>query len=198
MEKQALKELATLSTGVPYKRYQSETGKTYKLVTLRSLNNNTINPEELDEFTTEEEINEKFLAKKNDIIMGLYAPYNTALVNNNYDDIVVSSSFALIRATNINPEYLAYYLNTHEATKNINKLSTGTTIPKISITKIKELKIKKIKQSQEEEYLKLMNILNERINLKNKELKLLKKTREYYLNKLGDNDGDWGIHSKFK
>lgn len=181
-----LGNLAEVLMGLSYRRYKDETGKIYKILTLRSIKNIEIDTKELDEFTSQEEIDSKYLTKKDDIILGLFSPYSATIIRENTENIIVPLSFAIIRAKKINPEYLVYYLNSNEAQKELEKNSFGTTVSKISMKYLKDLPVKKLDSEKEEEYLKLMNILNERIYLKNKELSLLKDIQKYYLNRLGE------------
>ncbi|MBE6494262.1 MAG: hypothetical protein E7Z84_06615 [Methanosphaera stadtmanae] len=177
---------AQISTGLAHKRYEDTNGQTYNILTLRSIKNIEIDTMELDEFTSKEEINTKYLTKKDDVIIGLFSPYSATIIREETENIIVPQSFAIIRTEKINPEYLAYYLNSKRAKYEIKRRSSGTIIPKISIKKLKEIPIKEINQEEESKFIELMNLLNRRIAIKTKELKLTKEIQTYYLNQIGE------------
>lgn len=177
---------AKVSTGLAYKRYESQNGKTYKILTLRSIKNIEIDTKQLDEFVSKEEIDSKYLTKEGDVILGLFSPYSATIIRKETENIIVPQSFAIIRTEKINPEYLAYYLNSNKAKYELQKRSSGTTIPKISIKKLKEIPVKEIDKEQEAEFIELMNLLNTRIAKKTQELELTKEVQKYYLNQIGE------------
>lgn len=181
-----LGEIADISTGIAHRRYKSEEGKQYKMLTLRSINNMIINPKELDTFISEEEINSKYLTREGDIVLGLFPPYTATRITKENSGILIPQLFAIIRATKINPEYLGYYLNSNKARNEIRKRSSGTTIEKISIKNLKEIPVKTISSEEEKKFSKLMNIVNKRISIKTRELELLKEVQTYYLNQMGE------------
>lgn len=181
-----LGEIADISTGLAHRRYESQEGKEYKILTQRAINNMNINQKELDTFKSKEEINTKYLTKKDDIILGLFTPYTATIITEETENMVVPQVFAIIRTKDINPEYLAYYLNSNKTRYEIQKRSSGTTIEKISIKNLKEIPIKTINTEEEKEFLKLINILNKRISIITRELELLKEIQTYYLNEIGE------------
>lgn len=181
-----LGEIADISTGLAHRRYESEEGEEYKMLTLRSINNMIINQKELGTFKSKEEINTKYLTKEDDIVLGLFSPYIATRITKENENIVIPQVFAIIRSKDINQEYLAYYLNSNRSRYEIQKRSSGTTIEKISIKNLKEVPIKTINLKEEKEFLKLINILNKRITIKTRELELLKEVQTYYLNEIGE------------
>ena len=177
---------AKISTGIAYKRYEGTNGQVYKILTLRSIKNIEIDISQLDEFISKEEIDTKYLTKKSDVIIGLFSPFDATIIREETENIIVPQTFAIIRTENINPEYLAYYLNSKKAKYEIQRRSTGSKISKINIKKLKEMPIKKITAEKEIEFIELMNLLNERISIQTKELELTKKIQTYYLNQIGE------------
>lgn len=184
--KEKLGNLAKVSIGLAYKRYESQNGEKFKILTLKSINNIEIDTTQLKEFTSDEKIDTKYLTKKGDVILGLFSPYTATIIREETENIIVPQSFAIIRSENANQEYLAYYLNSKKAKYELQRRSTGTTIPKISIKKLKEIPINEVSPEEESEFIELMNLLNKRIAVKTKELELTKEIQMYYLNQIGE------------
>lgn len=187
MTTKKLGEICNISAGMVLNRFKDEIGKEYKLLTLRSVNKNQINTDEFDTFTSDKEIDTKYILKKGDIVMGLTTPYSVAMIKFDDNNVVVPSSFVIIRVKNdknINPDYLAYYLNSNDVLRQIHATVEGAIIPRVSKHNLKNLRIKLIESEKEQDYVTSMNLLNERVTLKEKELELSKQVIEYYLNKI--------------
>src|SRR5690606_39398219 len=85
MKQEKLSRIADLQTGLVLNRKEAEgidsKSFEYRSLNLRSLNlDGTIDKNCLERYFAKEELNESFLAKRNDIIVGLFPPFNLTLI----------------------------------------------------------------------------------------------------------------------
>ncbi len=121
----------------------------------------------------------KTITKKNDIIIRLTAPIKIILINNDSENLLVTSSMCIIRLTNpnINPEFLKWYLESPKFQEQIEKSLVGTSIKKISINTLKNLTIPKIPHNIQEELAALIKAWNQEKEIS---LKIIKNKEHYY------------------
>ena len=114
----------------------SETYK-YKAVTLRSINDQgNLDEEQCDDFISKDKLTDRYLTIKNDILIRLFSPLKTSLINDSQENIVVPSQFGIIRINKNfqrdiyrqNQPKLVYYYNNQRIliggiiTKDVNTL----------------------------------------------------------------------------
>lgn len=189
MTTKTLKQLTSkIKTGLVIRRHkQPKSNQNYKLLTLKSVNMSNINMKEFDTITTKDKIDQSYLLQKNDIVMKIAKPYTAAIVKFTENNVIATSNFVIIRAKEdiINPEYLAIYLNTEQTKKQLHKLIEGSVLQTIRIPSLKQIKIKLPKnKQQEQEYIKLINTLAEKRQLRQEQVQLEDEIIEYYLNKI--------------
>jgi len=143
-----LGNFADVSTGLVLSRKVADItdkhGKLYKLLTLKSFNNDGwINDEYIDSFDSGEVLLEKYITKSNDLVIRLSSPYTCIPINRDNEGLLVPSQFALIRINNagINPYYLAYALNSEVIRKEYIRISLGATIPVIKVETLRMTEI---------------------------------------------------------
>lgn len=83
----------------------------YELLTIKSVNNKFINRNMLDTYESLTKIDDKFLTKKDDVIICSKPPYNVILVDDSYENILVPNNFIILRSSNVNVIFLYNYLN---------------------------------------------------------------------------------------
>lgn len=123
-----LSDLAIVKTGLVLSRKIAE-GKTnatyeYPQLNLKSINEDgSIHRNELECFKSAEELTGNYLTQPNDIIVRLTYPHTAVLINEEYQNIVISSHFCLIRINSetILPEFLYWYLNSDFVKSQVNK-----------------------------------------------------------------------------
>lgn len=173
-----LGKISKINTGLVLNRKKSESEETaekkYSLLTLKSIQNvGKIEKEHLDEFYSTEVLSENYITSKGDVVIRISEPNTAVFINAGLDGILVPSQFCLIRVNEkkINPEFLAWYLNSEYVKKEIQKSLIGSTIGIIKTSFLNELEVKIISIEKQEKIIKI----NE---LKNKEEELTKKLIE--------------------
>lgn len=119
-----LSDFAKLQSGLVLNRKEArsseKTVKQYKRLNLRSLDiNGTVNHNELDLFSSTELLDDSLLTQPNDIVVKLFAPFSPVLISSADVGLVIPSQLAVIRIHNkkVLPQYLCYWLSTHEASE---------------------------------------------------------------------------------
>ncbi len=83
------------------------------------------------------------LAKNNDVVLSSRGSFKSAVIQTDSGTVVAASSIYLLRlkTNEVLPEYLAIYLNSNFAQKQINERITGVVINAMLRNDVKELKI---------------------------------------------------------
>ena len=122
----------------------------YKLLTIKAINNRFINKDVLEEYESLTKIDDKFLTKKEDIIICSKPPYNVVLINEEDDGILIPNNFIILRNSRLNTTFLYNYLNLLGSKMKFNKDDENTNITKADVEqirlKIDDNKIKKISE----------------------------------------------------
>lgn len=159
---------------------KAEIAKKYKVLTLKSFENNGyLNTEQLDNFESSEELSDEYLTQQGDVVIRLSEPNTAVYIDENLTGLVIPSLFCVIRINSGNqylmPEFLTMYLNSSHVKRQISKYQIGTTIATIPTSFLRKLNIKQIdlkKQMQLVEfsklYLKEKGLLNQLIDEKEK------------------------------
>lgn len=124
MLRMKLSEIATLQTGLVLNRkearYEEETERVYRRVTMRSLNEyGVLKRNDIDVFPSIEKLDPSVLTHKNDIIVKLFTPIFPTLVKKDAEGLVIPSQLVVIRVFDerVLPEYLRYYLSAPEVSE---------------------------------------------------------------------------------
>ncbi len=120
----------------------------YRLLTIKAVSNRFINKDVLEKYESLTKIDDKFITKKNDIIICSKPPYNVVLIDNDDEGILIPSNFIILRKPKINPTYVYNYLNLIGSKMKFNVNDENTNITKTDVEQIiidnDENKIKKI------------------------------------------------------
>ncbi len=132
-----LSDIAKIRSGLVLSRKQArqKTSFTYPLLTLQAIQTDgTISQRELRTFCAVEELQPDYLTHTGDIIIRLTSPYTAVLIDTDTAGIVVSSNFIIIRADTeqVQPEYLAWLLNTSQFHRNIYRASTSNMLEAVT------------------------------------------------------------------
>jgi restriction endonuclease S subunit len=143
-----LDKLADISTGLVIQRKEAllehEVEKKYQMLTLKSFNEyGWINKRDIEEFKSNEILDDRYLTKVGDVIIRLTAPYTAIPINKEYEGFVTPSQFCIIRikSKKILPDYLAYTLNAEIIRNKFIRTSLGATIPVIRMGALKDTEI---------------------------------------------------------
>ncbi|MDR2544889.1 MAG: hypothetical protein LBD03_05010 [Methanobrevibacter sp.] len=191
-----LGEIAKVSSGMFTKRYDAENSKNndfplnyYKTISNKSVEENYINENLFENLSTDRDIDSKYIAKENDIIMKLSPPYNVSIIDFKKNYVIVPLNFAIIRLkkdVEFFPMYLSYLLNSYNIRKQLSRLVEGSGIQVMKISHVKEIKVKKIAISKQKKYAKLFSLLNERKKLMKRKFEVEEILSENIINQLNN------------
>jgi len=195
-----LKEVAQVHIGLIVSRVKhsnkaSEGGDiaTYKYFTLSSAEHDgTIDKSKLKDIDVIKKIDDKYLSKEGDIIVGISAPHSVACIDKSCEGIIVPSQFIMIRVTGdkIIPEYLFAYLNSADVKTVIDKMAKGVTIITIDAESLQKLTIPIPSLSRQQKIAHLSQLIQEDNHLGFALAKLRKTKNDYHLNKFLAHTGE--------
>lgn len=161
-----LSKVCDISAGVVLRRKEaqskSEIVKTYKVITLKSFEDDGwINLEYLDDFNSVELLDDRYITKKNDILIRLSNPYTAIQVKAEQAGFVIPSLFAIVRLNQkeIDPGYLSFMLNSDTIKQSYFKNAMGITIPVIRMQTIRETQILLVSTSEQHTISKISDLM---------------------------------------
>ncbi|MFC4558377.1 restriction endonuclease subunit S [Virgibacillus kekensis] len=173
-----LEEIASINPGLVLSRKRAdETDNnifTYTMLSLTDIDpSGYIKAGVFEEYKSKENIKQSFLTKKDDVIMRLTYPYTTLLIDSTFEDLIIPSSFAVIRIIDreFKPSYVAWFLNQSSIKQYIQSIQSGSVIGSTNKKVVGSIEIKKL-QLEDQERLQEIN------RLKHKEKQLLEKLWE--------------------
>lgn len=189
--KKMLSDIADISSGLVVSRKKASVGaeETYKYMqlNLRSLNKNCyFDLDEAETLYSVEELSAEYLTKEKDIVMRMTEPFTAVYVSKEYENIVVSSNFCIIRNTKINPEFLCYYLNSDIVKRRLFNNLQGNLIKSISMVPIKNLEVPILDDLIQQKYAALFSAETKKIQTLNSLIKLEEKRLRIVMEKLSE------------
>ena len=180
-------DVCTLKSGFQGKTSE---GEAFKIIKLKDVTKDgIIKYGELESFNSDK-VNEKYLLKKNDIILKAKSGDNTAaLIKEDIDNVVAASHFIVITVKDesvLNPEYLVAYLNSEYAQDYFKKNAEGTALPIVKIKTLEELDIKEIDMDKQLEVANMYNLIKEEKLTMEKLIENREKQFKAYLRKVLD------------
>ena len=186
-----INQISEIQTGLVLarKRAKSKDKETikYKLLTLKSFDpTGILNPEFLDEFVSDSQLEKKYFTKKNDIIIRLTSPYTALVIESDSEGIVIPSNFAIIRLMNnlFQPGYVALYLNSKETNKFFQQSAISTTIPLIKTSFLKNVNIGEKPLDMQKRIVELKKLQHKEDMLLNNLKQEKKKLAQAYIGKI--------------
>lgn len=184
-EKRKIGDIASITTGLVVKRKQAklpeETIKKYKMLTLKSFEQDGwLNTEELEDFESNEILDDKYLTQEGDVIVRLSYP-NTAIVIDNKDNVglLIPSLFTVIRLETdiLIPEYLSIYLNSYKMKRFYAKRLIGSAIQIIKTSMLRDVVVRFPNIKQQKKVVEINKLI-----LKEKKLlsKLIEEKNKYH------------------
>lgn len=185
-------DIADVGSGLVVSRkkaiHQSEVIQTYKQLNLMAVNKNGyIAFDELEDLPVKDNIDNNNLTHKGDIVVRLTAPFTAVYITEEFENIVISSNFCVVRCReNYCGEYLSYYINSDTARKAIFSNLQGTIMKNINISAIAELEVPDISIAKQITLGKLMSVQTEKLivleKLKDLQIKLQKVLMDRFSN----------------
>ncbi|GAA0777112.1 hypothetical protein GCM10008908_31660 [Clostridium subterminale] len=159
-----LDKIADVSTGLVLarKKASGNNGFGYELLTLRSFNENGyIEDDYLDDFISEDKINQQYLTKEGDVIVRLSSPNTAVYITKELENMVIPSLFAIIRneSNNILSEFIAVFLNSKKCRRLLAADTIGSVISIVKTSAFKDLHIPKYTIEKQRDIIKVNSLV---------------------------------------
>ena len=122
--------------------------KQYKLLTLKCLNETgDLNHNFIESFDSCEVLDNKYLTKKNDIIVGSPFPFHSITIKDNEEGILIPTNLIIIRLKDhkkFKPEYISIFLNSDLAKDKFLEELRNFTSPSIKKSNLENLEVKSL------------------------------------------------------
>ena len=177
-----LDKIAEVSTGLVLSRKKAlgNEGFSYELLTLKSFNEDGyIKEEYLDDFISEDKINEQYLTKEGDVIVRLSYPNTAVYITKELENMVIPSLFAIIRNQdeNILSEFIAIFLNSKKCKRQLAADTIGSAISIVKTSTFKDIQIPKCTLEKQKSIIEVNSLL---VKEKNLLVELLKEKEKYH------------------
>ena len=177
-----LAEVSSVRSGLVLSRKlaREETQKSYKLLTLRSINHDGhIDFNQIDVFDSKEELSNEYLTQTGDIVVRLSTPYTAVYIDETSEGIVVSSNFVIIRTDRkvLLPEYLYWLLNTAKLKHEMFESSSSNMLSAVKAVFFAEYDIDLIPISQQQKIAAINSLAKKESKLL---MDLAKEKESYY------------------
>ena len=143
-----LGDLATVRTGlvVARKKHQLDSAEkvTYSQVSLRCFGSGVVlDHEHADAFVSSEVLDAKYFTKEDDVLVRLRSPSLALYIEKKDEGLLINSLLSIIRIEdeNVNAKYLAYYINSKTAQRQLKLDEQNTTILMVKTKDLEKLDI---------------------------------------------------------
>lgn len=160
-----LGDIAKIKTGLVLSRKKVKMGydakAKYKLLTLRNISDEgVINNESFEVFVSNDELDKQYFTKEGDVLMRLSHPHTAVFIEKEHKGLLIPSYFAIIKVDNsqLLPEYVAWYLNSIEVKKELERSQAGSRIPSTNQNVLKTLPVAKTTLSKQRALIDLLRL----------------------------------------
>lgn len=143
-----LGSIANISTGLVVSRKKAqgehEIKAKYKLISLKNVDEDGVfNEEPLEQFYSHEKLEGHYFTKEGDILVRLSHPHTSVYIDEEHSGLLVPSYFAIIKVHREQavPKFIAWYLNTIEVKKELERSQSGSRIPSTNQNVLKTIPI---------------------------------------------------------
>ena len=117
-----------------------------------------------DDFDSKEEISDRYLTHKNDILVRMFTPLKCCLINSEEENLVVPSQFCILKLKEsfrniILPEYLYLVMCNKDFSKQVQKLEEGFQLRSIKTSSIAKIKINIPDIATQEKLINVSNLI---------------------------------------
>lgn len=180
-----------IRTGCVISRFKSSEhdipGKTYKMLTLRSVTNEgNLNISDIESFSSKKDINDEFITKYGDVVVRLREPIKAVFIDKDLEGIVVPSLFSIIKTNEeiLNPRYLQQFINGKNAQRQLSKEMTNTAICIVKNSELGKLLIPVKTMELQKDIANLSELLSKEIDLQESIIKKKKIFKNEIIEKL--------------
>ncbi|MDE1429425.1 restriction endonuclease subunit S [Bacillus licheniformis] len=160
-----LGEIAQIKTGLVLSRKKAEfeydAKARYKLLSLKNISEDGIIVNELfDEFISNDDLDDHYFTVEGDVLMRLSQPYTAVFIDKDHTGLVVPSYFAIIKVNEVMvlPQYAAWYLNTLNVKKELERSQAGSRIPSTNQHAIRNIPIELTSISKQKALIELFQL----------------------------------------
>ncbi|MEH7114596.1 restriction endonuclease subunit S [Neobacillus niacini] len=167
-----LGDIAEIKTGLVLTRKKAmldtQTQASYKLITLKNINEDgTFNGESFEIFQSNEPLEPRYFTAERDILIRLSHPNTAVYVGEQQSGLLVPSYFAIVKVnqTKFLAEYIAWYLNTFEVKKELERSQAGSRIPSTNQNVLKTIPVLNTAFSKQKALIELLRLHRREIKL---------------------------------
>lgn len=173
-----LEDIADVHIGVVLKRkeavYKGNKTNKYKVFNIRCYEEKI----EYDDFYSMEDLGD-YITQKGDLIFRLSFPSKIILVDEKTEGLLINNLYCIIRCNTkkINKEFLQWFLDSKEASRQIEKIIIGTAVKSIPVAKLRLIEIPNMTLKEQVKISKLISNWNKQKELYNQ---MIKEKDRYY------------------
>lgn len=163
-----LGDVADVHIGIVLKRkeavYKGNKTNKYKVFNIRCYEEKI----EYDDFYSMEDLS-GYITQKGDLIFRLSFPSKIILVDEKTEGLLINNLYCIIRGNNkkIDNEFLKWFLESKEASRQLEKIIIGTVVKSIPVAKLRLIEIPNITFKEQEKISKLISSWNKQKKLYN-------------------------------
>lgn len=152
-----LGDICTIESGLILSRKRArnemEIKRYYKVLTLNNIEpHGDFNEKGLEQFPSNEVLQERYFTKIGDVLIRLNEPYTSVCIQRHQENVLIPSYFVSLEITDDHflPEYVSWFLNSNIVKRQFYQAQSGTRTPNINQHVIRNLHIPKIPLSKQE------------------------------------------------
>lgn len=152
-----LGDICTIESGLILSRKRArnemEIKRYYKVLTLNNIEpHGDFNEKVLEQFPSNEVLQERYFTKIGDVLIRLNEPYTSVCIQRHQENVLIPSYFVSLEITDDHflPEYVSWFLNSNIVKRQFYQAQSGTRTPNINQHVIRNLNIPKIPLYEQE------------------------------------------------
>lgn len=152
-----LGDICTIESGLILSRKRArnemEIKRYYKVLTLNNIEpHGDFNEKGLEQFPSNEVLQERYFTKIGDVLIRLNEPYTSVCIQRHQENVLIPSYFVSLEITDDHflPEYVSWFLNSNIVKRQFYQAQSGTRTPNINQHVIRNLNIPKIPLYEQE------------------------------------------------
>lgn len=146
-----LGDICTIESGLILSRKRArnemEIKRYYKVLTLNNIEpHGDFNEKGLEQFPSNEVLQERYFTKIGDVLIRLNEPYTSVCIQRHQENVLIPSYFVSLEITDDHflPDYVSWFLNSNIVKRQFYQAQSGTRTPNINQHVIRNLNIPKI------------------------------------------------------
>lgn len=158
-----LGDISKIKTGLVLSRKKAnaeyDAKAKYKLLTLRNISDEgIINNESYEVFVSKHELDNHYFTEEGDVLIRLSHPHTSVYIEKQHSGLLVPSYFAIIKVNQSEflPKYVAWYLNSSEVKKELERSQAGSRIPSTNKNVLKTLPVAKTTISKQKTLIEIL------------------------------------------